>query len=301
MLPHMPERPAVDVVVPFRGDDASRRSLLATLQSLRLAAGDTLTVVDNGPPGRPPSEQGARSVIVCTDVASSYYARNRGAERGHADWILFLDGDVVPPPNLLDSYFTRPPAETVGVMAGAVLDEPVASSGRVNPAARYAELHAAMGQHNTLDDGQWGYAQTANCAVRRAAFDAVDGFVEDVRSGGDADLCFRIRRLGWEIVARPEAAAVHHSRRTLKAMLRQRARHGSGARWLNETYPGSFPSRLRAGDLLWTLRETPAIIGVLARRADDGAIADGVKVLSHWAFELGRLVPNRVRPEQRAD
>ena len=48
-----------------------------------------------------------------------------------------------------------------------------------------------MSQRNTLT-GVRPYAQTAHCAVRRSAFEAVGGFREDIRSGGDADLCFRL-------------------------------------------------------------------------------------------------------------
>jgi hypothetical protein len=152
-----------------------------------------------------------------------------------------------------------------------------------------------MSQDNTLDAGPWGYAQTANCAVRRSAFKEVDGFTEDIRSGGDADLCFRLREAGWKLRRRDRAIVMHRSRSTLRAMLRQRARHGSGARWLNGVYPGAFPRDLSAGTVVWSVRQGGTAAAAVLRGDADRAILLGVEVLSHWAFELGRLAPNHVR------
>jgi GT2 family glycosyltransferase len=290
----------VDVVIPFRGTDTELDALLDAVSVLQLEAGDSLVVVDNGPAGRSPRALGERrSVIVETGVASSYYARNRGAGRGDADWILFLDADVRPPGDLLDRYFDPPPAERDGVLAGAVVDEVVGYTGWRHPAVRFAHLKAAMSQDNTLDGGPWAYAQTANCAVRRAGFQAIGGFTEDVRSGGDADLCFRMRRAGWAMQARDAAAVVHRSRRTLRSILRQRARHGSGARWLNSVYPGAFPRELSLGTVRWSVSQAAGAAGAILRRDGDRAILLAVGVLWQWAFELGRLAPNHVRHRAR--
>lgn len=289
-------RPGVDVVIPFRGNDAGLDALLDDLAAVHLGDGDSMLVVDNGPAGRHAREFGERrNVVVETGLASSYYARNRGAGRGSADWILFIDADVRPPADLLDRYFEAAPGERDGVLAGAVVDEASGPAGLRNPAARYAYLRAAMSQENTLDAGEWSYAQTANCAVRRTAFAEVGGFTENVRSGGDADLCFRLRAAGWTLRAREGASVVHRSRSTLRAMLRQRARHGSGARWLNGVYPGSFPAEVSAGALLWSVKQALASIRSLVRGDGDAAILLGVEVLSYWAFEFGRLAPNTVR------
>ena len=267
---------------------------------MQLADGDSLTVVDNRPgaaPGAGRPWAPGRRVIVDGRVSSSYFARNRGAEDGAGEWILFIDADVTPPADLLDSYFAVAPEDGVAVLAGGVRDEVSATSDWRHPAARYADLTAAMSQANTLGSGDWAYAQTANCAVRRDAFAAIGGFTEDVRSGGDADLCFRLSRAGWKLHAREGAEVIHRNRPTLRAMLRQRARHGSGAAWLDSRYPGSFPGRLSLGTPVWTIRQGAAALhALIVQRDADRAIVLWVEVLSHWAFELGRLAPNRVQP-----
>jgi GT2 family glycosyltransferase len=289
----------VDVVIPFRGSPDELQALLAAAERIALSDGDTLSVVDNGPgaePGVQPLPRAGARLVIDGRTPSSYYARNRGAEGGSGEWILFIDADVTAPADLLERYFDADADERVAVLTGAVQDEVSAPLGWRRPAARYTHLKAAMSQSNTLRPGPWGYAQTANCAVRRSAFEAVGGFTEDVRSGGDADLCFRLRAAGWELVARENARVVHRNRPTLRALLRQRARHGSGAAWLNRRYPGSFPPRLSAGTVLWSARQGAAALrALLVDRDGDRAILLGVEVLAHWAFELGRLVPNGVR------
>lgn len=231
-------RPAVDVVVPFAGGDAERREVLARARSLALRDGDTVTIVDNGaqpPPADP-------LVIHAPDRPTSYHARNRGAARGSAEWILFLDADVVAPPDILDICFAEPVDERCGIIAGGVRDEQVDDPAGLPLPARYAALRAPMSQENTLNHPGWGYAQTANAAFRRTAFEEAGGFDEGVRSAGDADLCFRLRAAGWELQYRSEAMVVHRNRATMRALLRQRARHGAGSAWLNRRHPGSLPA-----------------------------------------------------------
>src|SRR5947207_5717214 len=113
-------RPAVDVVVPFVGSDEELADLLARLDALELADGDSLTVVDNGRAARAADPR----VIAAPQQQSSYYARNRGAERGSAPWLLFIDADVEPPRDLVDRYFDAEPADNTAVLAGAVEDAP---------------------------------------------------------------------------------------------------------------------------------------------------------------------------------
>jgi GT2 family glycosyltransferase len=280
-------RPSVDVVVPFRGSDAERRDVVARMRTLALGEDDTLTVVDNGP--LPPPCLGDDPVVIhAPSPATSYHARNAGAQRGSADWILFLDADVVAPIDLLDRCFGEPLPERAGVVAGGVRDEAPEDADALPLAARYAAKRAPMAQDNTLRHAR-PYAQTANAAFRRTAFEAAGGFEDRVRSGGDADLCWRLAALGWELVSRPEAAVVHRNRTTLRALLRQRVRHGAGAAWLNRLHPGSLPARetcvFVAHKLVELLRET-------ARLNGEAAALTGVDVLAGCAFLLGRAFRN---------
>jgi GT2 family glycosyltransferase len=156
-------------------------------------------------------------------------------------------------------------------------------------------LKGGMGQANTFDSQPRPYAQTANCAVRRSAFEAVGGFREHVRSGGDADLCWRLNEAGWSLEGRDQARVVHRSRRSLRKLLRQRARHGSGAAWLDREYPGAFPSPRWLGLGKWTAQSLLRAAGARFAGRSDEALLLSLEPLSEWAFELGRLFPNEVR------
>lgn len=286
-------RPAVDVVVPVAADADGLRAVLERMRGLALRDGDTLTVVDNRGVGVV-----ADQVLVAAGVATSYFARNAGARRGSAPWIAFLDADVDPPADLLDRLFTTPAGEKVGAIAGGVIDAPVGPDGP--PAARYAELKTSMSQDITLGHGDWAFAQTANAAFRREAFEAAGGFAENVRSGGDADLCWRLRAAGWRLAVRTDAAVVHRNRVTVRAMLAQRFRHGSGAAWLGRQHPGALPARRWPGLVWWATRRAAAGAAALMRRDRDEAVVGLLDGPAVWAFELGRLVSNRPLPLKRS-
>ena len=288
-------RPSVDVVVPVAGDRTTVLDVLARVRDLALGTGDTLTVVDNRGVGVEDPD-----VLVAAQTRTSYFARNVGATRGSAEWLLFLDADVTPPADLLARLFEPLPGPEVGVLAGAVIDSDPGPQGA--PAERYAHLKASMSQETTLaeDRGGWAFAQTANAAVRREAFDAVGGFRSGVRSGGDADLCWRLAAVGWTLERRPGAAVVHHNRTSVPAMLGQRFRHGTGAAWLAAEHPGALPPRRWPGLLWWGVRRAATGVAALARGDRDLALLGLLDGPAVWAFELGRRMPNRpLRPGRR--
>ena len=269
---------------------------MARLGALKVGPGDTITVADNRPDASDEARGGVR-VLGAGGLQTSYYARNRGAGLGCAPWIVFLDADVHPPADLLDRYFEAAPNPATGVLAGAVVDEEPAAT--APPAARYAWLKSSMSQEITLSHDGWAFAQTANAAIRREAFTQVGGFEEHIRSGGDADLCFRIRAAGWELERREHATVVHHNRQTIPRMLAQRARHGAGANWLSRRWPGALPRRRWPGLAVWSAKRALQGATAALRHDRDAALLGLLDGPTVWAFELGRLIPNRPRPRLR--
>lgn len=286
-------RPTVDVVVPYLGPAGGLASLRDRLARLRLAPGDTLTIVDNRPDAPAHPITGTPRVLPAPDLQTPGHARNRGAARGNAEWLVFVDADTDPREDLLDSYFSDPPEPQTGLLAGGITDYPAGHEERPPPAVRWARLTQSMAQDSTLGLGRWGFAQTANCAVRRQAFGSVGGFREELRACEDADLCYRLQAAGWRIERREEARVVHASRRTLRDLLAQQLVHGAGIGWLEREFPGASPAHRWPGFLLWGVRRATGGLAAAARARDrDAALVALMDPLVAWTRELGRARSN---------
>jgi mycofactocin glycosyltransferase len=286
----------VDVVVPFRGSLAELDELRTRLRRLDLREGDSVVVVDNTPGHS--SADGPVPVLAAPDHPTPGYARNRGVERGKAAWLLFLDADVVPRPDLLDRYFEPPTGERTAIVAGGVVDE-VAPRG-APPAARYAHLRGLMAQENTFSWEGWSFAQTSNAAFRRQAFEAVGGFRENIRAAEDADLAYRLKAAGWELERREEANVVHLSRASVRAFVRQQLLHGAGGAWLDRQYPGSVPRKRRPGLVWWAVRfVVKGLVRAGRERDRDRAIWALFDPLENVSYEFGRSLSNEPRRRRR--
>lgn len=292
---------SVDVIVPFSGSPAAFDELVERLRALALGPEDSLTIVDNTRSGVTRGRQTSSflTVVTAPERQSSYYARNRGAHSRRGTWLLFLDADVEAVPDLIDRYLEATPASSTAVLCGAVRDVRAGSVGSESLASRYSRLRRLIDQANTLQMER-PYAKTANCAIRRVAFEQVGGFVGEIRSGGDADLCFRLREAGWDMELRPDAVVEHRGRRRLMALLGQRARHGSGAEWLENRYPGFVGPKRGIAVHAWRVGRGVAgsCAAVIGRRDRDEALLALLDPLSNAAFDVGRRVPNTPWREQ---
>jgi GT2 family glycosyltransferase len=272
----------VSVIVPFAGSAGEQQ---ACLDRLGLRPGDEVLVADNRPGSEDRGAAHGVRIVAADGVRAAGFARNRAAEVAHGEWLVLIDADTRPSGDLLDRYFEPLPAERTAVLAGGIADV----AGSDSAAAGYAARRGQMSQRVTLDRAGTPYAQTANMAVRRAAFEAAGGFDESARSGEDADLCFRLAHAGWTLEERPAAFVDHPTRAALGGLLRQVAQHGSGAAWLDRRYPGEFPAsgpRAFAGRLARAAREAARA----ARRGDRTGVDAGlIEVAEAIAFLVGRL------------
>jgi len=260
----MAPRPSCSVIVPFAGTDDELEGCLAALTALELRDGDEILVADN----RARSVEARRGeirIVAAPGPASSYFARGVGVRAAQGEWLVFVDADCLPVAGLLDAYFDPPPREGTGVLAGAISGVGDGPTGRHN-----------LDQAVTLLHPRAPYAQTANCAVRRTAYEAVGGFADRVRSGGDADLCWRLQAAGHGLEARGSARVGHRARATRWALLGQLHRHGAGMQWLDRRYRGAFPPP-GPRELLGRFRLL---------------LLDPSEFLARWAADLGRLRAN---------
>lgn len=292
-------RPAVSVVVPFRGDGAAARRLLTSLSRLEPAAGDELIIADNSaeqvladPRQMGPGVGATVRVVPATAERSSYHARNAGAAAAQNGWLLFMDADCGPAPGLLEAFFARAIPSRCGAVAGQILGDPEQRS----LAARYARSRHLFDHARGLIRPEHGGAAAGNLLVRRTAFIQVGGFTEGIRSGGDLDLCRRLRLAGWGLEFRPAALVHHRHRETLPSLLGAMARYGAGARWLNRRYPGSSPRWSLGRGLGGATRDAA---GAAAQGRWEPALYRSIDGLGLIAHNLGYLSGNELRRRAR--
>jgi GT2 family glycosyltransferase len=270
------DRPRASVIVPFLGPAAALDAVARRFASV-LSDDDELFVSYNAPGELPVAAPEGAVLLWDGRYGSPGAARNAAAARAHEEWLVFSDADCEPDAGWLDGFFATPPAERVGVLAGAVRD--VAAGDGL--AARVARETGALDQRAALRNSYLPYGVTANLAVRAEAFASVGGFAVARRIAEDADLCWRLERAGWALEERRRAVVAHRSPEALVELWRQRAQNGAAARWLAAHYPGAMPK--------WNLAAL-AHDSVAQLRRGDLALQAAV-VSGWWAFELGRRAP----------
>jgi glycosyltransferase involved in cell wall biosynthesis len=248
----------VSVVVPFRGDRAGAEALVESLGRLRTESGDELIVADNTPVSVIPDDAmpGLR-VVKVPAPQSARRARNEGARLAANPWLLFLDADCRPAPELLDEYFDSEPVEGCGVIAGEVVGDP----GQPTTLARWARSRRGEMARYHLETGSRPAGIAGNLMLRRVSFQDVGGFEERARSEADVDLCWRVQEAGWTLEYRPRALVTHRDPERLRGVLRQAWMYGAGRRWLHERWGSAAPpppiavplARALAGTVAWTL------------------------------------------------
>jgi histidinol-phosphate phosphatase family protein len=188
----MTARPTVDVIVPTVGRE-SLRPLMSTIASQRStddAPIGRVIVVDDRAQRHPPILAPAGGDVLTSGGRGPAAARNVGWRASRAEWICFLDDDVLPQPGWLAALArdvaTAPP-------------EVAAVQGHVHvplPARR----RPTDGERNVagLDGATW---ITADMAVRRAALETIGGFDERFPRAyrEDSDLALRLADAGWQL------------------------------------------------------------------------------------------------------
>jgi histidinol-phosphate phosphatase family protein len=291
----------IDIVVPTLG----RPSLTALLEAL--AAGgslpDRIVLVDDRrrPAGEllptgPPGALVGRVLIVRGRVAGPAAARNTGWRRSTAEWVAFLDDDVVPG------------ADWFGALRADLVDQPRGvggSQGRIvvplPPDRRPTDWERNV---KGLQTARWA---TADMAYRRAALETVGGFDERFPRAyrEDADLALRVQDAGWHLV-RGGRVVRHPARpvgRWISVRLQagnaddalMRARHGPS--WRDHA---GFPPGRRAGHLLVTAAGLLAVGALTLGRRRPAAAAAGLWIAGTARLAWARIAPGPRTPDEIA-
>jgi GT2 family glycosyltransferase len=219
----------VSVVIPLYGGEDDIRGCLESLTACADLLRD-IVVVDNASPDRAaevaesfpwPSETAGTPLRVVRMGSNAGFAAacNRGASETRGDILLFLNSDTVVPRVGLERLIEA--LERSGSIAAAGPYTNYAGHfQRIAPTytsldtlGLFAEDFAARSAEDVDTDMLVGFC----LAIRRNVWDEVGGFDEAFGLGTfeDNDLCYRIRRAGYRLVAAARSFVHHHGSKTL--------------------------------------------------------------------------------------
>jgi glycosyltransferase involved in cell wall biosynthesis len=288
-----PVRAGVAVVLPVRGLDGLLRGCLMALGG-QLRAPEEVVIVDDSPDGSlDVAAVSATAPSLAVRVLRSggvgpYAARNLGWQSTAAEILLFLDARSRPRPawvGALASAFDDPAVALTGsevvVLGGPTLGE------------RAAHRQQFFRLRNYLEAPDFRpYLPTCNLGIRRADLEAVGGFRE-IRSGGDADVCWRVLgRPGRQLVPVTDVLMDWVPRDSARDYLEQNYRYGRSSLALRREWAS-------AGAQIWpplaahVLGRRAAMLGVrfavASARRDSDARVDLMSRAGQWALDLGYL------------
>jgi cellulose synthase/poly-beta-1,6-N-acetylglucosamine synthase-like glycosyltransferase len=208
----------VVAVIPSRGHDVLLAGALDALGAQDVPIAEVV-VVDDSVDGSLALD---RDVTLLHSGGTGPYAARELAWRSvDAEIYLFLDARSRPLPTWagsLTALFARPEVSIGG--------SDIQVLGGSSPAARAAALEQPFRVSAYVDEPWFmSYIPTCNMAVRRSALESVGGF-SAVRSGGDADLCWRIQLGGGRLAVVPSVQMEWIPRTDIRSYLEQHYRYG---------------------------------------------------------------------------
>lgn len=196
----------------------------------QLAPGDRVVLVDDGSTDATAlvaSELGVQVVLNPTPQGP-YVARNAGADGSSSDGLIFFDTRCVAAPGWLESHRALLSAGPHALSYGEVT---VGGGDRLAEALIRDIQPFAI--RNYADHEYLPYFPTCNLGVRRSSFIAVNGF-KPVRSGGDADFCWRVQEASEGSIGLEHRQFVDwRPRKDMKQLMEQYVRYGVSTVQLN--------------------------------------------------------------------
>jgi GT2 family glycosyltransferase len=153
-------------------------------------------------------------------------ARNAGILAAEKEFILFLDDDVVPEPDLVHQHAkVHLEATRDLVVLGTMASLPHYSQ----PWVDWEQVQLEK-QYRAMERGEFAptFRQfwTGNASVRRSRLIEAGLFNVALRRGEDVDLGRRLQGLGLEYVFNPKARGLHHAERTLASFCKAHSAYG---------------------------------------------------------------------------
>jgi GT2 family glycosyltransferase len=248
------EGPWVSVIVPVRNGREDILRLIAALAAQTVQR-DRFELVIGDDGSTDGSTQGLDTGdglvrVVDGPPRNSYAARNRAVRGSRAPILAFCDADCVPEPEWIECGIAA--LERSDVVAGRVrFDVP-----QRRTVWTLLDMDASKDHEREVRNGT---AETANLFLRRALFDRIGDFEEEIPEFGDFDFVQRCVAHGASLSYGPDVVVWHPTRNRAKPFLRAQWIYSRGYA-AREGREGRLPQGLRLRALV------PVVQPLLARR-----------------------------------
>jgi len=218
--------PYFSVVIPTYNRVARLRHVITALeqQTYPSDAYEVIVISDGSSDGTDAYLEALRSPIQLRWFAQANRgpaaARNAGLRKAGGEFIVFIDDDVVPEPQLLGEHArSHHEAGKDVVVLGPLLTP---EGFEMAPWVRW-EQEMLMKQYRAMLRGDWSATArqfyTGNASLRRSHILAAGGFDEGFRRAEDVELAYRLADKGLDFVFNMQAAGMHFAERSFRAWL----------------------------------------------------------------------------------
>jgi cellulose synthase/poly-beta-1,6-N-acetylglucosamine synthase-like glycosyltransferase len=212
------------IIIAVRGDRRVQRCLAALASQTVVRESYEIIVVENGTRICENICREAGVTYLTLAQASMPAARNRGLYTANGNVVLFTDADCVASSTWIEKMlacFERTP-DVVGV--GGTIE-------RYAPAT-VVELYGSNlvnGQRrlNYLPIMPFPYIVMGNAGFRRKSLIEIGGFDEELLSGNDVDICYKLGLKGYKISLCLDAIVSHENRKSIRQHFKRFFRYGT--------------------------------------------------------------------------
>lgn len=188
----------VSVIIPAYNEEKYIKGCLKALKEQSVDYFETI-VIDNGSTDKTVDIAASYDVLVQQKVVGNIAAmRNFGASYANGDILAFLDADCIPASTWIEQALGRFGDNRVGVTG----------------------CHCSIPKESTWVERAWysskpsgknrvNFIGTANFFVRKAVFEELNGFDENLRTGEDYEFCSRVRAKGYEVISDDRIKVIH--------------------------------------------------------------------------------------------
>ncbi len=259
---HTPLRPPISIIICTHNRANMLKNCLGSLARLDYPDYEVI-VVDSAP-----KDESTRKLIETTSYRylrekrpGPNLARNFGAAQARYDIFAFIDDDVRVDRDWLHRIADGFTYREVAAVSGLILPFELET-----PAQHLFEQFGGMcrgfvARHYQLDYlsaferiKTFNLGTTANMAIKRAAFEQIQGFDQYLSVGEDLELFYRLLKNGFLLRYDPAALVWHQHRRTFKELERQLYGYGKGFGNYLKTISHKYPED-RTMILQYTLRQ----------------------------------------------